>query len=404
MAVAGWAGTLVDWRAGLDALKAHLAPSLGRAETRASGGAFIDGLLSGAERKTGWMLAEEAGLDRPYRIQSLLGRSAWSADALRDRVQEYVMAALGDPGGVLVVDETGFVKKGMHSVGVARQYSGTAGRIENSQVGVFLGYASRYGQALIDRRLYLPKAWAEDGERRRKASVPEEVAFATKPAMAREMIAAALDAGISCAWVLADALYGSDYQLRRMLEDRRQPYVLAVRSNQHLRFFTEEGLVQTDPAYLAGELESGDWYALSAGEGAKGPRLYHWARLPLNGATQHGFERWLLFRRSLRSPDEIAYYFVHAREGASLAELAGAAGLRWTIEECFLRAKDDLGLDHCEARSWHGWHRHITLVMAAAAFLAKLAADQRRAAWTQAEPELGDPGKRYKRSPTPQAA
>jgi SRSO17 transposase len=404
MTVSEWAGTLADWQMALEDLKEHLAPTLGRAETRTSGGAFIDGLLSGAERKTGWMLAEEAGLERPYRIQSLLGRSAWSADALRERLLDYVLDALGDPGGVLVVDETGFVKKGTHSVGVARQYSGTAGRIENSQVGVFLAYASRYGHTLIDRRLYLPKAWAEDSERRRKASVPEEVAFATKPVMAREMIAAALDGGISCAWVLADALYGSDYKLRRMLEDRGQPYVLAVRSNQHLRFLTHEGLVQTDPAYLAEELEADDWHALSAGEGAKGPRLYHWARLPLNWTTQDGFKRWLLFRRSLKNPGEIAYYFVHARKGTRLAEMAGAAGLRWTIEECFLRAKDDLGLDHCEARSWHGWHRHMTLVMAAAAFLAKLAADRRRSAWRSDEPELGEPGKRDKTSPNRQAA
>lgn len=404
MTVAEWTGTLADWQAALGELKEHLAPALGRAETRGSGGAFIDGLLSGAERKTGWMLAEEAGLERPYRIQSLLGRSAWSADAMRERVLDYVLDALGDPGGVLVVDETGFVKKGTHSVGVARQYSGTAGRIENSQIGVFLCYASRYGHALIDRRLYLPKAWAEDSERRREASVPPEITFATKPVMASEMIAAALDRGISCAWVLADAVYGSDYKLRRMLEDRGQPYVLAVRSNQHLRFLTDEGLAQTSPAYLAEELEADDWHALSAGEGAKGPRLYHWARLPLNWTTQDGFERCLLFRRSLKSSGEIAYYFVHARKGATLAEMAGAAGLRWTIEECFLRAKDDLGLDHCEARSWHGWHRHMTLVMAAAAFLAKLAADHRRSAWRSDEPKLDDPGKRDKTSPNRQAA
>lgn len=404
MTISDWAGTLVDWRSVLEGLKAHIGPALGRAETRASGSAFIDGLLSGTERKTGWMLAEEAGLDRPYRIQSLLGRSTWSADALRERVQDYVVAALGDKDSVLVVDETGFVKKGTHSVGVARQYSGTAGRIENSQVGVFLGYASRYGHALIDRQLYLPKDWAEDAERRRKASVPEDVAFMTKPAMAREMIAAALDSGIACAWVLADALYGSDYKLRRMLEERGQPYVLAVRSNHHLRFLTEEGLIQTDPAYLAAELETGNWHALSAGEGAKGPRLYYWARLPLNWTTQDGFERWLLFRRSLKEPGEIAYYFAHARKGATLAELAGAAGLRWTIEECFLRAKDDLGLDHCEARSWHGWHRHMTLVMVAAAFLARLAADHRRAAWRQVDTELEAPEKRDKTSPDLQAA
>jgi len=404
MAVADWTGTLIDWRAALDDLKVCLGPALGRAETRASAGAFIDGLLSGAERKTGWMLAEEAGLNRPFRIQSLLGRSAWSADALRMLVQDYAMTAVGDEDGVLVVDETGFLKKGAHSVGVGRQYSGTAGRIENCQVGVFLGYASRYGHTLIDRRLYLPKAWAEDSERRRKANVPEDVVFATKPVMAREMIAAALDAGISCAWVLADALYGSDYKLRRMLEDRGQPYVLAVRSNQHLRFLSEMGLVQTDPAYLVGELEEGDWHALSAGEGAKGPRLYHWARLPLNWTTQDGFKRWLLFRRNLKNPDDLAFYFAYAGEGASLEDLAGAAGLRWTIEECFVRAKDDLGLDHCEARSWHGWHRHMTLVMAAAAFLAKIAADQRRTAWNQVEDEIGNPRKRDKTSPWQQAA
>ena len=269
---------------------------------------------------------------------------------------------------------------------------------------MFLGYASRYGHALIDRRLYLPKAWTDDRERCRKASVPDEVAFATKPAMAREMIAAALDTGLSCAWVLADSLYGSDYALRRMLEARGQPYLLAVRSNQHLRFLTEEGLVQTDPAFLASELAGEDWQALSAGEGAKGPRLYHWARLPLNWTTQDGFERWLLFRRSIRNSNEIAYYFVHSRQGTSLAEMAGAAGLRWTIEECFLRAKDDLGLDHCEARSWHGWHRHMTLVMTAAAFLAKIAADQRRAAWANTQLAQEPQEKRNKTSPNRQAA
>ena len=404
MLVGDWAGTVVEWKDALEGLQAQIGPALGRLETRISAGHFIKGLLSGAERKTGWMLAEEAGLERPYRMQSLLGRSSWSADALLERVRDYALTALGDTGGVLVVDETGFLKKGTHSVGVSRQYSGTAGRIENCQVGVFLGYASRYGHTLIDRRLYLPKAWTDDRERCRKASVPDEVAFATKPAMAREMIAAALDTGLPCAWVLADSLYGSDYALRRMLEVRGQPYVLAVRSNQHLRFLTEEGLVQTDPAFLASELADEDWQALSAGEGAKGPRLYHWARLPLNRATKDGFEHWLLFRRNIRKSDEIAYYFVHSRQGTSLAEMAGAAGLRWTIEECFLRAKDDLGLDHCEARSWHGWHRHMTLVMAAAAFLAKIAADQRRAAWTDTQLAQEPKEKRNKTSPNRQAA
>ena len=381
MAVAEWTGALVDWRVELEALKAQIAPALGRAETQAAAGAFIGGLLGPAERKTGWMLAEQAGLERPYRIQSLLGRGRWSADALRDRVRDYVAEALGDEAGVLVVDETGFLKKGTHSVGVARQYSGTAGRVENCQVGVFAAYASRWGQALVDRRLYLPRGWAEDDARRAKAQVPEETAFATKPAIAGAMLADLLDAGLPVRWVLADALYGFDFRLRHLLEERGQPYVLAVRSNQSVKFFEGWIPVQTDPAAMAAAIPEKDWQTLTAGEGAKGPRLYHWARLPLRWITEEGFERWLLIRRSRHDPDAMTYYFVHAPAGTSLAELAGAAGLRWSIEQAFQHTKDDLGLDHCETRSWHGWHRHMSLVMAAAAFLAKLSADQRRHAF-----------------------
>ncbi|MQW86406.1 IS701 family transposase [Sinorhizobium saheli] len=394
MAVSDWVGTGLDWRHALADMKQFLAPAFKRVEQRASASTFIDGVLSRAERKTGWMLAEEAGLDRPYRLQSLLGRSSWSADALCDRVRRYVADALGDADGVLVVDETGFVKKGEHSVGVTRQYSGTAGRVENCQVGVFAAYASRFGHALIDRRLYLPKGWAESQARRVKACVPEEVAFATKPAMAREMVSRILDEGIPCAFVLADAVYGSDYKFRRMLEKRGQAYVLAIRSNHVLRFLEEWQFVETDPATLVSDLEGQTWQPLSAGEGAKGPRLYDWVRLPLNWETEEGFTRWLLARRSLRDPDAIAYYFAYAPTQATLADLAAAAGLRWTIEECFLRAKDDLGLDHCEARSSHGWHRHMSLVMAAAAFLARITAQQRREAF----------GKQNERSPAAQVA
>ena len=393
MSVSDWAGSLADWRHALEGMKAFIAPAFKRSEQRASAGAFVDGLLSGVERKTGWMLAEEAGLARPYRMQSLLGRSSWSADKLCDRVRRYAVDVLGDPDGVLVIDETGFLKKGTHSAGVARQYSGTAGRIENSQIGAFAAYASRYGHALIDRRLYLPKSWANDPERRAKAHIPESVEFATKPAMAREMIARLLDEGTPCAFVLADAVYGSDHQFRRMLEDRGQPYVLAVQSKHTLRFLQEWALVQTDPASMIAELPPEAWQPLSAGEGAKGPRLYDWARIPLKYQAGQGFSRWLLARRSLRNPKTIAYYFAYARSGTALADLAAAAGLRWTIEECFLRAKDDLGLDHCEARSWHGWHRHMSLVMAAAAFLARIAADQRRKAFR----------KQNETSPRPQA-
>lgn len=381
MSVSDWAGSVSDWRDALDGMKTFIAPAFRRTEQRASASAFVDGLLSGVERKTGWMLAEEAGLARPYRIQSLLGRSSWSADRLCDRVRSYALQALGDPDGVLVIDETGFLKKGAHSVGVGRQYSGTAGRIENCQIGVFAAYASRWGHALIDRRLYLPKDWANDPKRRAKAHVPDAVTFATKPAMACEMTARLLDEGAPCAFVLADAVYGSDHRFRRMLEDRGQSYVLAVRSTHTLRLLEEWALVQTDPRTMISELPTEAWQSLSAGEGAKGQRLYDWAWVPLGYQTAEGFSRWLLARRSLRDPQAIAYYFAHARTGTTLVELAAAAGLRWTIEECFLRAKDDLGLDHCEARSWHGWHRHMSLVMAAAVFLARIAADQRRTAF-----------------------
>ena len=352
----------------LSSWKARLAPIFGRRELR----------------ETGWMMAEQAGLARPWRMQGLLGRSRWDAEVLVEEVRSYVVEALGSADGVLVVDETGFLKKDRHSVGVARQYSGMAGRIENCQVGVFLGYAGPLGQALIDRQLYLPRDWAGDAERRAAVGVPEDIPFATKPMISAELIARALDSGLPCAWVLADAVYGSDSHLRRMLEAREQPYVLAVRSNHVLRFVEPRGLVQSDPATLADELDPAAWRCHAAGEGSKGPRLYDWARIALPWVRSSGWQRWVLVRRSRKDPGKRAYYFVFCPLGTSLAELAGAAGLRWTIEECFQRAKDELGLDHCEARSWHGWHRHMSLVMAAAAFLAKLAADLRRDAGVKA--------------------
>jgi SRSO17 transposase len=354
---------------------------------------FLDGLLSGIERKTCWLMAEQTGAKRPYRMQSLLGRSRWNADALRDEVRAYAMEALGDANGVLIVDETGFLKKGEHSVGVGRQYSGTAGRIENCQIGVFLSYASRWGHTLIDRRLYLPQAWAEDRERRAKSAVPEDVTFMTKPEIARQLIATALDAGIPCAFVLGDALYGSDRRLRRMLEARKQPYVLAIRSNETLRV-GGESLELTTAAMLGDELQPDDWHCYAAGEGAKGPRLYDWARVRLLWRSDRQWQHWLLIRRSRKKPDELAYYSVFATAETTLAELAAVAGLRWTIETCFETAKDELGLDHCEARSWHAWHRHMGLVMAAAAFLAKLRADLLRASMAESLPD-----KRNERSP-----
>jgi len=393
MSVASWSGSLLAWQQELSKLKDRLGSALPRRELRETGGAFLDGLLSGIERKTGWMLAEQAGAEQPYRMQSLLGRSRWDADALRDEVRRYVWEALGDEAGVLVVDETGFLKKGAHSVGVARQYSGTAGRIENCQVGVFLSYASRWGHALIDRRLYLPRAWAEDEARRAKTSVPEDVTFKTKPEIARDLIVAALDAGVPCAFVLGDALYGSDRRLRHMLEARQQSYVLAVRSNETVRL-GGESLELTTAEQLAAGLKTADWHCYSAGQGAKGPRLYDWARVRLFWSADPHWQHWLLIRRSRKKSSEVAYYIAFAPAATTLAELAGVAGLRWTVETCFETAKDELGLDHCEARSWHAWHRHISLVMTAAAFLAKLRADLLRAAVTTTPS-----GKRNERSP-----
>ena len=390
MSVASWSGSLLAWEQELAALKARVGRVLRRRELRETGADFIDGLLSGIERKTGWLMAEQSGAERPYRMQSLLGRSQWDADRLRDEVRDYVLESLGDDDGVLIVDETGFVKKGDRSAGVARQYSGTAGRIENCQVGVFLAYASRYGQALVDRRLYLPESWTQDRARCARASIPETVGFATKPKMARAMIEAALDAGVRCAYVLGDAVYGADSSLRRMLSDRHQPYVLAVRGAHALRRGGDRWFETTSPEELADELAPEDWACHAAGEGAKGPRLYDWARIRRPWTSDRGFEHWLLVRRKRSKSAENAYYLVFAPPGTALVELAAVAGLRWAVEECFERAKDDLGLDHCEARSWHGWHRHMSLCMAALAFLSKLSADLRRSAWSK--PNETSPG------------
>ena len=380
MTVAAWSGSLLPWTAELSGLKGRLSGIFGRRESREAAWKYLDGLLSGIERKTGWQLAERAGDDRPFRMQGVLGRDRWDAEAMCEQVRAEVVGALGDPDAVLVVDETGFVKKGEHSVGVARQYSGTAGRIENCQVGVFLSYASRFGHALIDRQLYLPESWAADAERREKAYVPTGIDFATKPAIARGLIARALDAGVPCAFVLGDAVYGSDKSLRMMLETRETPYVLAIRSNEKLMIGDKPFRMMTAEA-VGDALAPTDWSCHAAGEGAKGPRLYDWARVRLFRLQEPPWDHWLLIRRSRKDPEDRAYYVVFAGAETTLAELAGVAGLRWTIEECFLRAKDDLGLDHCEARSWTGWHRHMTLCMVALVFLAKLNADLRRTAW-----------------------
>jgi SRSO17 transposase len=275
---------------------------------------------------------------------------------------------LGDPGGVLVVDETGFLKKGTKSAGVARQYSGTAGRIENCQIGVFLGYATTSGRTFLDRELYLPKAWADDSGRRAEAGVPEEVGFATKPELAMRMIARAIEAGVPAGWVTGDEVYGQHCGLRRMLEERGTPYVLAVPINQRVIARRTERIVEERADEHAKTLPAQAWRKISAGARAKGPRLYHWARAAIRPLEPEG-GYWLLVRRSIADPSDLAYYLCHGPAQTPLRELVRVAGARWAIEETFQTAKGQVGLDQYQVRRYDSWYRHITLAMLAHAFL-----------------------------------
>src|SRR3954466_6744505 len=366
------------WRAELDGLLARFGRLFVRAEPREQAGHYVEGLLGPVRRKNGWQLAEHLGDARPWRTQRVLSHVLWDEDAARDLCRDHAVERLGAAGAVLVVDETGFLKKGRHSAGVARQYSGTAGKVENCQVGVFLAYGSRKGQALIDRGLYLPEAWAGDMERRGAAKVPEDVPFLTKPEIAREMIARALDAGVPCGWVLGDEVYGADRRLRAMLEERGKPYLLTIRGNDALEAELDGGGGRREAAVLARALPPRAWRRLSAGAGTKGERLYDWARVPLVRPSEPSRERWLLVRRSIADPADLAYFVVFAPAGLRLLDLARAAGRRWLVEECFEAAKQEVGLADYEVRSWRGWHRHVTLAMLALALLAGLRAGLNR--------------------------
>ena len=362
------------WRAELEELLARFGRLFVRAEPRAQAGRYVEGLLGPIQRKNGWQLAEHLGDARPWRTQRVLSHALWDEEAARDLCRDYAVERLGAESAVLVVDETGFLKKGRHSAGVARQYSGTAGRVENSQVGVFLAYGSRKGHALIDRRLYLPQVWAEDFGRRRTAKIPEAVPFRTKPEIARAMIARALDAGVPCDWVLGDEVYGADRRLRMMLEARGRPYLLAIRSNDRLWSELEGRIGQHAPEDLARAMPEEAWRRLSAGAGAKGERLFDWARARLVRLQEPPWEHWLLVRRSIADPEDLAYFVVFGPATARLIDLARVAGRRWSVEECFEAAKQEVGLADYEVRSWHGWHRHVTLAMLALALLAALRA------------------------------
>jgi SRSO17 transposase len=354
------------WTEELTAIAARIGSRFVRVEPRQRAVGYVRVLLSDAERKNGWQLAEALGEPNPDGVQHLLARADWEADAVRDDLTRYVSEHLGDRPGVLIVDETGFLKKGAKSVGVARQYSGTAGRIENCQVGVFLGYATRKGRALIDRALYLPKEWAEDADRRKAAGVPAEVRFATKIVLARRMVERALDAGVPAAWVTGDAVYGSDYGFRKAIEDRGLGYVLGVRTDQAVW----AGFRQVRVKSLLAEVPAHAWQRLSCGDGSKGPRLYDWAAVAVNCPEPASYGRWLLIRRSVADPKEVAYFLCGGLPATTLRGLVEVAGKRWAIEECFALAKGGCGLDEYEVRSWAGWHRHATLSLFALAVLA----------------------------------
>lgn len=353
------------WRAGLDGLHARIASRFRRSEARERAKRYLAGLLDRVERKNGWQLAEHLGETGPQGVQRLLNGADWDEDAVRDDLRDYVIEHLGEEDGVLIVDETGFLKKGTKSVGVQRQYSGTAGKRENCQIGVFLAYASTTGRTFLDRALYLPSVWADDAERRREAGVPEEVTFATKPQLARQMLERALEAGVPARWVTADEGYGDDSDLRRWLEGQNQAYVLAVSSNHPLW----QAGAQERADEIVATLASAAWAPLSCGAGSKGERLYDWAWLQLPYETAAGMTSWLLARRSLSEPTELAYFRVFGPAGTSVQEMVRVAGRRWAIEESFEAAKGTVGLDQYEVRKWTPWYRHITLALLAHAYL-----------------------------------
>ena len=324
--IACWAGQLTE-------IAERIGPRFLRSEPRQQALAYLQGLLSSVERKNSWQLAEQAGEPGPHKFQHLLGRAAWDANAVRDDLRAYVVEHLGDPEGVLIVDETGFLKRGEHSVGVQRQYSGTAGRIENCQIGVFLAYTAARGHAFLDRALYVPAEWAGDSPRRNAAEMPEEIGF-------------------------------SDGKLRLWLEEHQMAHVLGVSGNHFVIIGWEQQKVST----VAAQFLPDEWSRLSAGQGSKGPRWYEWAAVETNSLLE-GWARWLLVRRSLEDPKERAYYRVFAPVGTTLEAMVAVAGKRWAVEECFAAAKGECGLDEYEVRSWTGWHRHVTLSLLAHAYL-----------------------------------
>jgi SRSO17 transposase len=359
-------GLVESWNDELEDVFARVAGRFFRVEPRKRAFAYVRGLLAPLERRNGWTLAEQAGDGSPDGMQGLLCSRCWDRDAVRDDVRGYVVERIGDPDGVLIADETGFAKKGRSSAGVQRQYSGTLGRTDNCQIGVFLAYATGRGRALIDRELYLPTSWTTDRARCRRAGIPDEVGFATKPQQARAMLARAVAAGVPFAWFTADEAYGQNPGLRGWLEDQDIAYVMATRRDDEV----PSGLHTTTRVdTLIAKLPAGAWRRLSCGDGAHGPRVYDWASIPIRRPFPHRRRGWVLARRSISDPTEIAYYRCFGRRGTRLRELVRVAGSRWAVEESFQTAKGEVGLDQYQVRRYDAWYAHITLAMLAAAFL-----------------------------------
>ena len=364
------------WACSLREVKRRIRPLFTQERVAVSAGLFLDGLLGPERRKTGWMRAEAAGDPGPWRQQAILGRGRWEADALRDVVRDYALETLAASDAVLVLDETGFLKQGNASCGVARQYTGSAGKVTDCQVGVFAAYVSRHGHAFIDRALYLPKAWTDDPARLSAAHVPPGVTFATKPRLALAMIGRAIAAGVPFAWVAADSVYGVG-EIETALRRAGKGYVLGVNGSHPFSSWGDKPPVAGTAEAIARALPASAWARLSAGEGTKGPRLHDWAYLELADleAAEYGdglsgpWTRGLLIRRSLTDGD-LAYFTTWCPAGTGIEILVNVEGRRWAIEDGFETAKNELGLDHNETRSWHGWHRHVSLVMLAFAMLA----------------------------------
>jgi SRSO17 transposase len=378
------------WASALREVKRRIRPLFSQERVALSAGQFLDGLLGPERRKTGWMRAEAAGDPGPWRQQAILGRGRWEADALRDVVRDYALETLAAPDAVLVLDETGFLKQGRASCGVARQYTGSAGKVTNCQIGVFAAYVSRHGHAFVDRALYLPKAWTDDPIRLAAAHVPPGITFATKPRLALAMIERAIAAEVPFAWVAADSVYGVG-EIETALRRADKGYVLGVNGSHSFSSWIGKPPVAGTAEAIAADLDPAVWRRLSAGEGTKGPRLHDWAYLELADLEAAEYDdglsglwtRGLLIRRSI-AEGELAYFTTWCPAGTMIETLVAVEGHRWAIEDAFETAKNELGLDHDETRSWHGWHRHVSLVMLAFAMLAVI----RHHANTAAPPKI----------------